>query len=215
MTDSKEKRARPRPRPRPEKHIPTCPARWAWFFGGILLGIFISFIVYLRTIVPTEQNTPSVASNQQPTSLESKESNASSPTNGDENTPRFEFYETLPETEIEVSPPMAEEGNPNNFYSQPPQNTPNGESANFSPLNIENGQYVLQVGAFRDIQTAQGLQNHLVAIGFNAYIESATLKGLQWYRVRVGPFQALTQVNRVRAQLMANNIEADVLKEER
>lgn len=61
MADKPERRRVKRPRLEP---VPRgCPPRWAWFFAGLLIGVFGAFLFYLYELLPNQ-----LASNQsQPT----------------------------------------------------------------------------------------------------------------------------------------------------
>jgi len=50
---------------------PTCPPGWAWLLAGILIGVFISFLFYLREIAPQlsydKTKAPAVSAENQTT----------------------------------------------------------------------------------------------------------------------------------------------------
>lgn len=73
--------------------------------------------------------------------------------------------------------------------------------------------YVVQAGAFQNPADADNLKARLALIGLQASVEPATLpdKGT-WYRVRLGPYAQLDEINRVRGQLAQNGVEASLVK---
>jgi cell division protein FtsN len=160
---------------------PSCPPGWAWLLAGIVIGMFISFLIYLREIAPHTVPTSTVASENV------GESNPNIPQN-------FEFYDALPNSEVKV-PETAE-------------NSSQGEALPQTDLPITvPGRYLLQVGSFRNEQEAEGLKNYIISLGVQAKIEKTTLtEAGRWYRVQVGPFTDLDQLNKTRTLLAENNI---------
>jgi len=198
---------RPR-RLRTEKQPPaTCPPGWVWFLSGILIGMFISFLVYLQEIVPNHpietgkslapvpsvvqaNVNPVVTQPAPPPPKESKQIEAPKSVKPVDTNSKFEFYETLP--------------NPDD-KPQPAETT----------LSEKTGTVVLpaifQVGAFRDEQAAQGLKTHLSSLGVRAYVEQTMNDNEVWHRVRIGPIANIGQYHQLVNQLNEHNITADVL----
>lgn len=73
--------------------------------------------------------------------------------------------------------------------------------------------YFLQVGSFRSHAEADNLKARLALLGVMASVQSADLaeKG-RWYRVRVGPYNQKTQVDRVQVTLRENGIDAQLIR---
>jgi len=198
---------RPR-RLRTEKQPPaTCPPGWVWFLSGVLIGIFISFLLYLQEVVPNHlpeagkspapvptvvqaNVTPAVTQPAPAPPKENKQIEAPKSVKPVDTNSKFEFYETLPNPDDKPQPAAA-------------------------TLSEKTGTVVLpailQVGAFRDEQAAQGLKTHLSSLGIRAYVEQ-TMNGSEvWHRVRVGPISNIGQYNQLASQLNAHNITVDVL----
>ena len=70
--------------------------------------------------------------------------------------------------------------------------------------------YFLQVGAFRDAGDAEGARAKLALIGVEAHISNTESDNL--YRVRIGPFDQLDNLNRMRSKLTENSIDVAVIK---
>src|SRR3990172_2908271 len=106
--------------------------------------------------------------------------------------PRFEFYKILPGAEEPVT------------EQQIKQAAKPGAPA-------EN--YLLQVGSFQNPADADNLKARLALIGVEVGVEPIDLadKGT-WYRVRVGPYTKVEEINRVRQNLAQNGIEATLVK---
>ena len=71
---------------------------------------------------------------------------------------------------------------------------------------VPTGDFVLQVGAYREEATAQTIIQGLSGKGYQAQVAAKDLpvKGDKWYRVRIGPFE-----NREEAEKMAKRLERD------
>lgn len=73
--------------------------------------------------------------------------------------------------------------------------------------------YLLQAGAFRSSADAEAMKAKLALIGFEARVLAAEVNGQSMYRVRVGPFAQLDAMNRARARLAENGVEASVVRQ--
>ena len=110
-----------------------------------------------------------------------------------EATNRFEFYEMLPDAEVEV----AEQANPARPAAPPPVSQP--------------GTYVIQAGAFPNFADADRVKARLALLGVASVIQTAQANGSVFHRVRIGPIENLTEINRLRARLGQNGIEYQVI----
>jgi cell division protein FtsN len=73
--------------------------------------------------------------------------------------------------------------------------------------------YVLQAGAFRGAADADAMKLKLALMGLEAQVVTAEVSGSPLYRVRVGPYEGLDAMNRARARLAENGVEATVLRQ--
>jgi cell division protein FtsN len=73
--------------------------------------------------------------------------------------------------------------------------------------------YYIQAGAFQNPAEADNQKARLAILGFESSVEPTTLpdKGT-WYRVRLGPYTKVDELNRVRQALAQNGIEANLVK---
>ena len=72
--------------------------------------------------------------------------------------------------------------------------------------------YFLQVGAFRDETDADNTRAKLALMGIEAKISPKTTEADNLMRLRVGPFEHMDAMNRMRSKLTENNIEVSVIK---
>ena len=75
------------------------------------------------------------------------------------------------------------------------------------------GTYFLQAGSFRSFAEADNLKAQLALLGVESKIDTVTVNNTDtWHRVRVGPYQDLRELNKIRTRLLNNNINAILLK---
>lgn len=72
--------------------------------------------------------------------------------------------------------------------------------------------YYLQAGAFREQSDAEGMRAKLALIGVEAKISERQSETGVLYRVRVGPFNQLDAMNKVRGKLSDNGVDAAVVR---
>ena len=70
------------------------------------------------------------------------------------------------------------------------------------------GPYHLQVGSFRKRGEADGMKARVALLGLQAAVETVTLNGDTWHRVRLGPYREPARLREVRRRLRADRIEA-------
>jgi len=72
--------------------------------------------------------------------------------------------------------------------------------------------YYLQAGAFRAAPEAEALKARILMAGLNGFVQSAQADGATLYRVRVGPFRGIDEMNRARTRLGRENIASAVVR---
>lgn len=167
---------------------------FVWLLAGLSIGLFVALIVYLdkqpevtanfgdavkKELEKIKQhNSPTTTKSEQPEEKPAE--------------PKFNFYTILPELEVLI--PESETQPPKN---QPANNTTNG-----------NKQYVLQAGSFKNTIEAERLKASLALLGFEAHIQSVTVNGTAWHRVRTGPYNSSNDLYDKIDQLLQNGIKA-------
>lgn len=66
----------------------------------------------------------------------------------------------------------------------------------------------LQIGAYKNMSDADSMKAKVALLGFEALVSPTTRNGEQLYRVRLGPYSRIDDMNRVRERLVENGIEA-------
>ena len=116
---------------------------------------------------------------------------------------------------------------PNNascyFNVWPPGQRPGGsgsaifigssEGNEFAGTLSEDGSYMIQAGSFQNASDADNMKAKLALIGLMANVEPTAIpdKGT-WYRVRLGPYASLGEINHIRSQLASNGVDATLIK---
>jgi cell division protein FtsN len=74
------------------------------------------------------------------------------------------------------------------------------------------GVYVLQAGSYRNVADAERVSAQLNLQGISAKVQRVAVDNDVWHRVRVGPISDLSDLNRVRKQLQAADVDALVIR---
>jgi len=175
--------------------------------GGTLIGIFIGLVLGLAlaaglalymtnapvpfvTRADKARATPPQADRALAETARSADAKA-----GDSSKPRFDFYKILPGQEVPVT----------DKELRAAAKSPDKAAAK--------DLYFVQAGAFQNPADADNLKARLALAGLVASVEPANLpdKGI-WYRVRLGPYTQLDEINRVRATLAQNGIDASLVR---
>ena len=112
--------------------------------------------------------------------------------------PKFDFYRILPGGEEPVSESDLKQAARSAGKGQPD-----------SPKDV----YYIQAGSFQNPADADNQKARLAILGVESSVEPTVLpdKGTH-YRVRLGPFAKLDELNRVRQTLAQNGIDAALVK---
>ncbi len=177
---------------------------WVWFVAGLLVGLFVASLVWLKVspsghafprqaAVSNQKDAPEVAKSQEKSEPETPK-------------PRFDFYTILPEMEV-IVPDPADEPEPETTAA-----TAAEDSAPVKQASAGAASYMLQMGSFRRYADADRLKASLALVGIHAEIQRVSIKdGDVYHRVRSGPYDRV-EVNRLRAKLQQNKISSLVIK---
>ena len=148
------------------------------FFAGIVVGILGTIGVSLFPSLTFDSATSSQRTN-----------NTRGP---DSSTTRYEFWETLPTSDVAV--------NTN------PYETSTTKSAAAK-------EYLLQAGSFRRQVEAEALRAELILAGMAATTSEVKLVGEdKWFRVLVGPYESPRETRKAMSELRAKKIPALLLE---
>jgi len=175
-----------------KKQPPTQPHRtagWKWIMVAVLVLAFVYFLFFLQQSAPSnKQVTPvTISSKPEQQKLATKKSTQESP--------RFDFYTILPETEVAI--PDYE------------INTRNREEQ-FG--KAKKTQYSIQAGAFKKFPEADKLRASLALMGIESVVEKAKVGNTVWNRVKIGPLNRSSSVTLIKKRLKNNGIDAIVME---
>ena len=173
-------------------------------FTGVAIGLVVSLMIafYLnRTQIPFIAGKPKPAEKEgtaaaKPPAIAGLPQGSTVPPASAEK-PKFDFYKILPGQEEHVSERELRE------------RMRTARSQQETPRDV----YFIQAGSFQNPADADNQKARLAILGFESSVEPASLpdKGT-WYRVRLGPYNKLDEINRIRQALAQNNIDASLVK---
>jgi len=175
---------------------------YIWLLSGLAIGLFVAFIVYLDKQPETDKNFGDAVQQelkklkQQTSKKDSKKTSVPAVKSKEKKEPKFNFYTILPELEVLI--PESE--------TRPPE-IKNNPTNNRKTSSVKK-QYVLQVGAFQNLNDAEKLKANLAFLGLGANIQHVTVNRQAWHRVRTGPYQNKQQLYKNQKLLKQNNIPA-------
>jgi len=163
------------------------------FLAGLTVGLCVAIIVYFYQHDIAQQTQiiqPQVTVAKPAPELKQ---------NDDTPPPTFDFYQILPNMEVNVSEWEAED---------------DGDIEEQADLGIENtGIYILQIGSFKRFDAADEVKAKLAFMGISADIQRVVINGKDIrHRVRVGPYADSEKLSRIRRQLAENNLSYMLLK---
>jgi cell division protein FtsN len=123
-------------------------------------------------------------------------SEADSVAAGNEGSERYDFYEMLPNFEVVV--PEKDRDVKRDIPGAARVDRP--------------GVYVLQAGSYRNQADAERVSAQLKLQGVDAKVQRVAVDNDVWHRVRVGPISDLAELNKVRKQLRAADVDALVIR---
>jgi len=163
------------------------------FFSGLAVGLCVAIVVYFYEH-DVGQQTGIV---QPKVTIESPEPELD--LSNDTPPPSFDFYEILPNMEVNVSEWEAEEDEDIEEQSK--------------PSDEKSGVYILQIGSFKQYEAADEVKAKLALMGITADIQRVVINGKDIrHRVRVGPYAESDRLSMVRKQLAENNLNYLLLK---
>ena len=170
--------------------------KWREFGYGALAGVVLASIafVYLggrahqpqeSTDAPHPQPQRALAADTDPGGVAAAKPSA-----------KYDFYEMLPNFEVVV-----------------PEKDKDVKRDLPAAAKIERpGVYVLQAGSYRNEADANRVQKQLALQGVQAKVQRVAVDADVWHRVRIGPISNLDEVNKVRRQLHAAEVDALVIR---
>jgi cell division protein FtsN len=175
-------------------------------FAGLVLGLAIALGVafYLnKTPIPFISAKPRPAEKDTKPPVIAGMPQGSTAAAGAAEKPKFDFYKILPGNEEAVS----------DKDLQARAAAAAASSKKGGQQDLSKDVYFIQAGSFQNPADADNQKARLAILGFESSVEPANLpdKGT-WYRVRMGPYTKVDEINRVRQSLAQSGIEANLVK---
>ncbi|MBD8871295.1 SPOR domain-containing protein [Rhodanobacter sp. DHB23] len=212
---------------------------WAAILVGLLIGALAVAVLMRHSLLPMAPKDGPQA-NPQATAAAPSDAGAVAPGNAETapKKPQFDFYSVLSEKEVRIpdaelsaqakaeqqsqraaaATPAAPAPAPATQPAAPvnaPVATQNVEAAPASavPQPTSGGGYLLQIGAFPDAAKAEATKAQLAMQGFVANVQSVTVNGQTFHRVRLGPFPSASALEATKQRLASAGISSIALKE--
>lgn len=185
--------------------------------GGTLVGMFIGLVIgvaiaagvvfylnksplpFVERAQPPAKAEGQAAANSQPLALPGKPGDPVPEK-------RFQFYDILP-GKADAVPDKAPK--PDAKKEEPKKEEKKEElkesKESKTPL-------FLQAGSFSTAQDADNQKAKLAFMGLEAVVQQVMIQDKTFYRVRVGPYTKIEELNKVRADLAKSGIEAQLAK---
>ena len=198
--------------------------------GGTLLGLFIGLVlgviaaavvVYLLTRSPTpfankgiQAPLTQAENGKGPMPLPGKPGD---PVSNDK--PRFDFYKILPGNADAIPDPKAttkpqDEKRDDKGADKNAEKSAEPEKEKSVKESVLKDPVYLQTGSFQSAEDADNQKAKLALIGAEASVQQVMLQDKVWYRVRIGPFKSMDELNGLRAELAKQGIGTNVVKKD-
>lgn len=181
-------------------------------FGGTLMGVVIGLVIGLSIAVAvalliTKTSTPFTNKNGKTDKTELPVTQMQDP-----NKPLYGSKEAAKEAAKEFVK-ATDSGKAAEAEATPEIKTPAlAAEKQLADNGDEKYIYFLQTGAFREIADAENARAKLALIGFEASVSEKPSDTGNLYRVRIGPFNQLETMNKMRAKLSENSVDVAVVR---
>ena len=178
------------------------------FLAGLICGLGLAALAWVGGYMPRGDQEPATATT--PTGRDEPPIIEGQPDDAGRNR-QYEFFTVLPEIEVVVPTREIEQrARETEQRQQSDQASPQQPDSTQNPPVSGSQRYVIQAGSFRSGSDAEALKARLAMLGQVASVQTVTVNGTTWHRVRLGPFDA-SQANRTRQQLQDSGFESMVL----
>ena len=165
---------------------------WIWLLAGYLAGAASVGFLWLKFSGEPEGGgwigTPPPAQKRRALGGGEKAAPKKKPSRH----PDFDFYTLLPDQEVVIPEEELRR-------SEPPA-AERKRSAGQAPA-APSRKYLLQVASVRTPREADAVKAKLAFLGLQAQVSRATIKGITWYRVRLGPYSTKAAMQQARKRL--------------
>jgi cell division protein FtsN len=169
-------------------------SRWREFGYGVLAGVVAASLTFVY-VGARARHSADPADAPRPDPHHAAASPDADPTAA-KPAEKYDFYEMLPNFEVVV-----------------PEKDKDVKRDLPAAAKIERpGVYVLQAGSYRNQADAERVQRQLALQGVQSKVQRVAVDADVWHRVRIGPLSNLDELNKVRRQLQAAEVDALVIR---
>jgi cell division protein FtsN len=175
------------------QHRPFGLRRWREFGYGALAGALLTAMAF--TWLGNRHKSADAPDAPRPDPHRAARSDAEAVASG-KPSEKYDFYQMLPNFEVVV-----------------PEKDKDVKRDLPAAAKIERpGVYVLQAGSYRNEADADRVRKQLALQGISAKVQRVAVDADVWHRVRIGPISNLDELNKVRKQLQAADVDALVIR---
>lgn len=182
--------------------------------GGTLLGLVIGLVLGLGIAVAvamfvTKATIPFVNKAPRPVVATEPEGTKLPDPNRGLYSKDVAVASTAPSTSISASP-----SSDATVIAPPPPNLAPGADGKAPIVDRSappTGITTLQAGAFSTTDDAESMRGKLALLGFESRVQPGEREGGRIYRVRLGPYTRIEDLNRARQRLIENGVEATLV----
>jgi cell division protein FtsN len=178
------------------QHRPLELRRWREFGYGVLAGAVLATLAFVYLGGRAHRSTEGADTpHPDPRRALAADTEAGGVGSG-KAAEKYDFYEMLPNFEVVV-----------------PEKDKDVKRDLPAAAKIERpGVYVLQAGSYRNESDADRVRAQLHLQGVEAKVQRVAVDADVWHRVRIGPISNLDELNKVRRQLQAADVDALVIR---
>jgi cell division septation protein DedD len=178
--------------------------RWREYGVGLGAGLLVALVVYVsdhRAGDPVAERAPvarhATAGGATGVGVGGVGGQNGAAGSNTDSTANYAFYEMLPKFEVVV-----------------PEKKEHGVRVDAAARVERPGTYFLQAGSYHSEADAERVRAQLARQDITANVQRVALDADVWFRIRVGPIKDLAQLNRLRQQLQAADIDSLVIRVE-
>jgi cell division septation protein DedD len=192
------KRRRPRKRTRDQQS-----SRWPWLMMGLLLGLILPGLLYLKSRHTTTHNIKLAGFTQEDDTLILKP-----------NTKAITKSKHFPVKKEQSKEEHKSENSHYDFYNMLTNSTDetsdNAREKNGAINNKDSSatRYLLQIASSKNFVDIDKLKAELTLLGYEVFVTKIKRGDDTWFRVNVGPFRSQAQAQKARNDLQQNNVKS-------
>lgn len=170
-------------------------SRWREFGFGLLAGAALATVAFVYA-GGRAHRAAETADAPRPDPHPAREADSDPTGTARGSAEKYDFYQMLPNFEVVV--PEKDKDVKRDLPAGAPIERP--------------GVYVLQAGSYRNESDAERVRAQLALQGVQAKVQRVAVDADVWHRVRIGPITNLAELNKVRKQLHAAEVDALVIR---